>query len=118
MSSNLKWLQRFYLSFCDGDREHGFGGCTIDNVDNPGWSLKFELADTVYEGLPGPDVAKGADQTGDGPDWVFLKKRGSVVEGACGPLKLDDLIGEFRRWVEDAEPAAATVEEEWRTNNA
>jgi hypothetical protein len=114
VTQNLEWLQQFYLSNCNGDWEHGLGGCTIDNVDNPGWSFKFELADTAYEGAPSPDVRIGEDVTGDGPDWIFLKKEGSKIEGACGPLKLDQLIGEFRAWINRIEPQAAAVEEQWR----
>ena len=117
MTSNLAWLQQFYLSFCNDDWEHGYG-CEIANVDNPGWSFKFELADTVYEEIDGPNVAKGVDQAEDGPDWIFLKKEGSVVSGACGPLKLDDLIGEFRAWVDSVEPQAAAIEQEWQSQNA
>ncbi|MBA3512518.1 Imm53 family immunity protein [Sphingomonas sp.] len=113
MTSNLEWLQQFYLSFCNGDWEHGFAGCTIENVDNPGWSFKFELAETVYEDVPGPEVRVGEDLTGDGPDWILLKKDGSKIEGACGPLKLDQLIGEFRSWVEKVEPMAAHIEKQW-----
>ena len=116
MTSNLEWLQQFYLSLCNGDWEHGVGGCDIGNVDNPGWSFKFELADTVYESIEGPQIKMGADQTGDGPDWVFLKKVGSAIEGACGPLKLDELIGEFRAWVEAVEPQAAAIERQWQAN--
>ena len=118
MTANLEWLQHFYLSFCNDDWEHGFGGCTIDNVDNPGWSFKFELADTVYENIAGPDVRLGQDVSGDGPDWIFLKKEGSRIDGACGPLKLDQLIGEFRAWVISAEPQAVAVDQQWRAQNA
>jgi hypothetical protein len=113
VTSNLEWLQRFYLSLCNGDWEHGEVGCKIDNVDNPGWSFEFELADTVYEDIPGPDVAKGAGSADDDPDWVFLKKVGSKIDGACGPLKLDELIGEFRKWAEKVEPLAAHIENQW-----
>jgi len=115
MTSNLEWLQQFYLSLCNGDWEHSYG-CTIDNVDNPGWSFKFELADTVYAEIEGPEIKKGADQTGDGPDWIVLKKVGSTIEGACGPLKLEELIGEFRAWVENVEPQAASIERQWQAN--
>ena len=118
MTSNLAWLQQFYLSFCNGDWEHGLGGCDIGNIDNPGWSFKFELADTVYEGIDGLDVSKGADQVEEGPDWIFLKKDGSVVSGACGPLKLEELIGEFRTWAESVEPQAAANEQRWQSQNA
>jgi len=118
MTSNLAWLQQFYLSFCNGDWEHGLGGCGIANVDNPGWSFKFELADTVYEDINGLDLAEDADRVGEGPDWMFLRKVGSVVSGSCGPLKLDDLIGEFRAWVESVETQAAAIEQQWQSHNA
>ena len=115
MTSNLEWLQQFYLSLCNGDWEHSYG-CTVDNVDNPGWNFKFDLADTVYVEIEGPDVKKGADQTGDGPDWIVLRKVGSSIEGACGPLKLDELIAEFRGWVENVEPQAAAIERQSQAN--
>ena len=118
MMSNLAWLQQFYLSFCNGDWEHGLGGCDIGNIDNPGWSFKFELIDTVYEDIGGLEVAQGRDQAGERLDWIFLKKEGSVVRGFCGPLKLDDLIGEFRAWVESVEPQAAVIEQQWQSQNA
>jgi|KBSMisStandDraft_5_1062788.scaffolds.fasta_scaffold1894473_2 hypothetical protein len=115
MSSNLEWLQQFYLSLCNGDWEHSYG-CTIDNVDNPGWSFKFELAGTVYENIEVHEINKGADLSSDGPDWIFVKKVGSSIEGSCGPLKLDELIGEFRAWVENVEPQAAAIERQWQAD--
>lgn len=99
MSSNLAWLQQFYLSLCDGDWEHGYG-FKIENCDNPGWLFEFELTDTGYEEALPPDVKIGTDLTRDGPDWIHLQKRDDKILGACGPLKLDELIGEFRAWVE------------------
>ena len=112
MTSNLEWLQQFYLSLCNGDWEHQYG-CKVDNIDNPGWQFKFDLADTVYADIPGPDVSAGEDINGDGPSWLFLKKEGSKIDGACGPLKLDDLIGEFRKWVDKVEPLAAHIAKQW-----
>jgi hypothetical protein len=116
MTSNLEWLQRFYLSLCNGDWEHGEGGCDIGNVDNPGWSFKFELADTVYAQIDGPDIRKGTDLSGDGPEWIILKKVGTAIEGACGPLKSDELIGEFRTWIDEIEPQAAAIERQWQAD--
>jgi hypothetical protein len=113
MSSNLEWLQQFYLSLCNGDWEHQYG-CKIDNVDNPGWKFEFDLTDTVYEDIPGPDVRFDEDLTSDGPDWLFLKKVDSKIDGACGPLKLDEVIGQFRKWVESVEPMAARIEKQWQ----
>jgi hypothetical protein len=117
VSTNLEWLQRFYLSLCNDDWEHSYG-CTIDNVDNPGWSLKFQLTDTVYEDLDGPDVAIGRGGPDDDHEWLFLRKTGPLVEGSCGPLKLDEMIGKFREWIELVEPQAAAIEKRWQIDNA
>ncbi len=112
MSDNLAWLQQFYLSFCNDDWEHSYG-CTIENLDNPGWSFKFDLADTGFENLGGLDLKLGEHSSEDGPDWIFLKKEGSTVIGACGPLKLDELIGHFRAWVLSINEQAKSVEASW-----
>ena len=61
-------------------------------------------------------IRNGADVATEGPDWVFLKRNGTAIEGACGPLKLDDLIGEFRQWVDAVEPQAAAIETEWQAD--
>ncbi|MCM2498968.1 immunity 53 family protein [Neorhizobium galegae] len=41
----LDWFGRWYEAQCDGAWEHGFGA-SIDTLDNPGWSLKIDLAGT------------------------------------------------------------------------
>ena len=44
----LQQLQAWYASQCDGEWEHEFG-ITIENVDNPGWSVSISLAGTELE---------------------------------------------------------------------
>ena len=112
MTDNLTWLQQFYLSFCNDDWEHSYG-CDIGNLDNPGWSFKFDLTDTGFEQLDGLDITLGEDTSEDGPDWIVLKKDGAVVSGFCGPLKLDELIGHFRSWVTCVDNEARAVEATW-----
>ena len=113
MSSNLDWLQRFYLSLCNDDWEHQYG-CDIGNVDNPGWTFKFDLTDTVYEQIDGPNVPVGMGTADGDRNWLILRKVGPVIDGACGPLRLDELIGHFRAWVASVEPAAMTSEKQWQ----
>jgi hypothetical protein len=43
-------LQKWYKSQCDGDWEHQFG-IAIDTLDNPGWTIKIDLADTQWENV-------------------------------------------------------------------
>ncbi len=104
MTSNLEWLQKFYLSLCDGEWEHGYG-FAIDNCDNPGWLFKFELTDTVYAQFAGPEISLGEHQLEEGHDWLVLKREDTSIKGACGPLKLDALLGEFRGWIGNVDAA-------------
>lgn len=41
----LQEIQSWYISNCNGDWEHSFG-VSIDTLDNPGWSVRIDLADT------------------------------------------------------------------------
>jgi Immunity protein 53 len=45
----LQELQQWYQSQCNGDWEHTYG-VKIDTLDNPGWSVTIELADTYLYG--------------------------------------------------------------------
>lgn len=93
--NNLDWLQRFYASLCNGDWEHGYG-FFIENVDNPGWSFKFELNDTFLEGQPYETEMSEKSET----DWVITKVEQNRWIGYGGALNLDEIIGLFRNWAE------------------
>ena len=44
----LPWLQNWYAAQCDGDWEHHYG-ITIQTLDNPGWLVVINLAETPLE---------------------------------------------------------------------
>jgi Immunity protein 53 len=48
MANELDRLQRWYLSHCNGDWEHTYG-VTMENIDNPGWTLTVQLAETTVQ---------------------------------------------------------------------
>jgi len=50
MADELHRLQNWYLGQCNGDCEHTCG-VKIENVDNPGWMLTVELADTDLQAV-------------------------------------------------------------------
>lgn len=104
---NLSWLSQWYLSQCDSDWEHSYG-VKIDTLDNPGWSLKIDLTDTPLIGQAFERASHG-EPTVDFEEW---QRTGSwwvaavnshAFEASCGPLDLSDVIGVFRRWVEQAQ---------------
>ena len=44
----VEWLEKWYKKQCDGDWEHMFG-VQIYTLDNPGWRVKIDIADTELE---------------------------------------------------------------------
>jgi hypothetical protein len=95
MTDILIWLQEYYLSLCDGDWEHSYG-FKIDNLDNPGWKLEFDLKDTAMEGQKFSPIT--IDRTED--DWVRCRVEENFFRAYGGPLNLAELLTIFRDWVE------------------
>jgi hypothetical protein len=79
----------------------------IDTLDNPGWSIKIDLAHTPMQGRAFERVEYGEPsedleewkRTGS---WWVARVEGGTFAVSCGPLDLSAAIGVFRRWVEAA----------------
>ena len=89
----LGWLQRWYAAQCDGDWEHEWG-VRIATLDNPGWTVAIDLAETSLAGRPYPP----ADFRRSDSDWVVTKVSDMVFRAACGPLNLEEALRLFREW--------------------
>ena len=94
-SSNglLDWLQEFYLSECDGQWEHGVG-YTISTLDNPGWSIDFDLEETRLENKEFDAVRLERTES----DWVHCRVEENIFQGRGGPKNLTELLTIFRDW--------------------
>ena len=89
----LAELQRWYLDQRNGKWEHAYG-ITIDTLDNPGWSLRIDLADTR---LSDRDyVRTEAHRSED--DWVVSWREERCWRAACGPLNLTMAVTMFLDW--------------------
>lgn len=103
---SLLWLTQWYFSQCDCDWEHAYG-VTIGTLDNPGWTVRVDLAGTALEGRSFLKVAYGepADDLNElrrnGSWWVAEVKDGAFA-AACGPLDLPTVLDLFRTWAETA----------------
>ena len=95
MDDLLTWLQNYYKSLCDGLWEHQYG-FKIDNVDNPGWRLDFDLTYTEMEDVPFSYVRIDRSEH----DWVHCKVDEKVFQGNGGPQNLVEILVIFRNWVE------------------
>ena len=60
MDSTLDDLQRWYVTHCDGEREHHYG-ISIQTCDNPGWWVKVDLEGTELRERPFARVAVNVD---------------------------------------------------------
>jgi hypothetical protein len=85
---NLEWLQWYYFDLCDGDWEHTYG-IKIKAVEEE-WTLSIDISDTVFE-----DFEYERIDTENYQCW--LENR--VFKGTGHKDKLDEIIGEFRRWM-------------------
>jgi hypothetical protein len=85
------WLQAWYAEHCDGDWEHD-SRIAINTLDNPGWHLTVNLAETELAGLPyeRTEVERG------GHDWLQTWISNDVFEAVCGPLNLGEAIHHLR----------------------
>jgi hypothetical protein len=89
----LPELQRWYLAQCDDKWEHTYG-VTFDTLDNPGWSLRIDLADTP---LSDRDYERmEMHRTED--DWVVSWREDQRWCAACGPLTLGEAVAAFLEW--------------------
>jgi len=89
----LKWLQEWYKTQYDTEWEPSI---KITTLDNPGWRIKIELEETGFSGLK-MDLKKVNRSEND---WFQCWVENNTWNGACGPLNLEEIIGEFRVFVE------------------
>ncbi len=91
---SLEEFQAWYATQCDGDWEHTYG-VSIGTLDNPGWRLEVDLRDTPLDGVPFDEVKDNYDHE---RDWMRCWIEGAVFNGACGPLRLGDMLQVFLDW--------------------
>jgi len=92
--SVLEDLAAWFQAHCDGDWEHG-EGITIESLDNPGWRLSIELADTELEHVAFTERKENLEHESK---WLRCWRDGTRFEAACGPTRLQDAIRVFLDW--------------------
>jgi hypothetical protein len=94
----LQRLQDWYSAQCNGDWEHN-QGVRIESLDNPGWALDIDLADTALADKPFTEVKRGYEDT---TDWLICFLRDGKFMGRCGPQRLQEMIKVFVTWAEES----------------
>lgn len=88
------WLAEWYEAQCDGDWEHSFGP-EIGTIDNPGWSVKIDLAGTDCDGRTMEPQSHNYEHA---TDWWTCSVKDNVFNGYGGPRQLRPLLEAFRDW--------------------
>jgi hypothetical protein len=89
----LAGIQAWYATRCDGDWEHAYG-LSIETVDNPGWAVRIDLAET-------PDAERAFERQetlGDENDWLVCWVEREGFHARCGPENLSEAIRVFLAW--------------------
>jgi len=91
----LNWIEKWYHSNCDTDWEHVYG-IKISTLDNPGWMISIDLADTPLIGkiMESVDINNGDD------DWIVCRVNNDIYEGFGDPFKFEEILKIFKKWVE------------------
>jgi hypothetical protein len=86
-------LQDWYKAQCDGDWEHEFG-IKIETLDNPGWSLRIDLAGTSIERKPFRELRQNIAKN----NWIQCWIGENKFQGTGGSSNLIDLVKIFIEW--------------------
>lgn len=112
MTNPLRDLQDWYEAQCDGDWEHS-NGIRVETLDNPGWLVEIDLADTLLENKPFDTVKVEEDET----SWIRCQMEDGKFRGTGDPSRLQQIIEVFVAWAKSEEsdwlaaPPAAVFEE-------
>lgn len=94
MSNELCRLQAWYILQCNGEWEHTYG-VTISTLDNPGWLLEVDLADTE---LASKSFGEINIQRENDDDWLRCSVQNEKFRGAGGGGNLKEIINNFLDW--------------------
>lgn len=93
---DLAWLQNWYGQCCEGQKE---AKCSIKivTIDNPGWFVTVNLADTNLENKKMEEVAHDFSEY----DWLICWVRDKKFEAHGGAANLDTMLSIFKLWALD-----------------
>lgn len=95
--NELVELEAWYASRCDGDWEHSYG-VRIASLDNPGWTVEIDLAETELQERPFTEVHER--EVGEA-GWLLCRVRDYTFEAAGDTKQLRRLLRIFLDWAAD-----------------
>jgi hypothetical protein len=100
----LSRLEGWYVSQCNGMWEHAHG-FTLGTIDNPGWTLTVDLAETEWASREFSNVRIKRSEH----NWLHCWFKDEQFNAAGGPLNLREMIETFLWFVDPFyDPAVET----------
>jgi hypothetical protein len=104
VDASIAQICSWYAAQCNGDWEHKYG-VRIDSLDNPGWQVAVDVAETDRAGTPfAPIEWQGSDR------WLTAEREGDEVVMYCGPRELDAALEILATWLSGSSTSIRT----WR----
>lgn len=80
MKEIIERIQDWYKINCNGDWEHHYG-YKIETLDNPGWAIKIDLAETALDNLK---FEKEYQNPKNDNDWFQMHTENKTLNIYCG----------------------------------
>ncbi|WP_433925613.1 immunity 53 family protein [Stenotrophomonas nematodicola] len=90
MNTAISLLQKWYARHCDEDWEHSYG-IKIDTLDNPGWMLTIDLADTEFSEVSLPRNRIDRSEV----DWIQSEISQQRYIACGGVFNLEEMVVGF-----------------------
>ena len=97
MKNPIDRLAAWYSAQCNGEWEHQ-QGVEITTLDNPGWRLRIDLAETELESARFDVIEDGIAD--DRPSWKRCWREGTRFHATCSQDNLTSVIESFLDWAE------------------
>ena len=81
MKETIERIQDWYKINCNGDWEHSYG-FKIATLDNPGWAIKIDIAETALENL---EFQREYQNPKNDSDWFQIRTENKILNIYCGP---------------------------------
>lgn len=94
----LKWLEKWYLSNCNGDWEHCFG-LIINYTSNQEWYVSIDLDETDAEDL----VLEKHEIHNSEDDWMIYQIKNRCFQGAGDSTKIRQILSIFKDLIDKIE---------------
>lgn len=99
IEEDFLWLQKWYISYCNGDWEKHGCGVHLKSIDNRTWNLTIGLFDTQLEDQEFNEIKSHISDR----NWLHCYVKNYKFEAYCSVFNISDVLKIFRKFSERCE---------------